>query len=63
MQPTTVQQPKHESVIEEADSWIESVMTPVWEMLDKQCDGTACITTPDGRACHVTVRFTAGGSA
>jgi hypothetical protein len=62
-----VQQPvivKRESVIDHvADSWIECVMTAVWRMLDEQSDGAACITTPSGRACNVSVRFTTGGKA
>jgi len=54
---------KRPTVIDDADDWIESVMTAVWRMLDEQSDGAACITTPRGRACEVTVRFTVGGSA
>jgi hypothetical protein len=55
---------KRRSLIDiESDSWIECVMTAVWDMLDKQYDGVACITTPRGRACHVSVRFADGGRA
>ena len=55
---------KRQSVIDaESDSWIESIMTGVWQMLEDQCDGAACITTPSGRACRIWVTFGKAGSA
>lgn len=55
---------KRRSVVDtESDDWIESVMTAVWNMLDQEFDGTACISTPRGTAVYVSVRFAVGGRA
>jgi hypothetical protein len=51
------------SVIDDADSWYTSVLASVLELLEDEADGHTCITTPDGRACEVTVRFSVGGAA
>ena len=54
---------KRPSLIETSDTWHETLLTAVLYLLDEECDGTTCISTPGGRACEVTVRFTEGGSA
>jgi hypothetical protein len=51
------------SLIEETDSWHNTMLGAVLEFLEDREDGSACITTPDGRACYVTVRFAVGGRA
>jgi len=54
---------RRESLIVETDCWHNDVLGDVLELLKVRADGHACITTPDGAACFVTVRFTVGGSA
>lgn len=54
---------KRVSVIDDSDNWIECVMTAVWNLLDQQIDGAACITTPGGQACRIWVQFGKAGEA
>ena len=56
-------EPRQPSLIVETDCWHNDVLGEVLELLKVRADGHACITTPDGAACYVTVRFTTGGSA
>jgi len=52
-----------ESVIAKCDDWHDQVIAGVAHLIEEEVDGLTCITTPDGRACHVHVWFKAGGSA
>lgn len=56
-------EPKRESLIQNSDCWHETVLASVLHLLEEECDGHTCLTTPEGRAVEVTVRFTHGGSA
>ena len=63
MEKQTVQRKRRSVIDTESDSWIECLMTSVWQMLDEECEGDACISTPSGVACHISVRFSGTGSA
>jgi len=52
-----------ESVIQPCCDWHDQIMAGVAELIGEEVDGLTCVTTPDGRACHVHVWFKEGGSA
>lgn len=60
-----VQEPEvkpRESVIAK-HHWRDELLAGMDECLTDGCDGYACVTSPDGRACHVFVLWRQGGSA
>ena len=61
--PRRVRSVKRRSVIHSDETWHEAVLSAVLYLLEEESDGTTCISTPDGRACEVTVNFTEAGRA
>jgi hypothetical protein len=53
----------HPSIIEESNRWRSFLLARVEVCLEEEKPGHVCITTPEGRACRVTVWFGPGGKA